>query len=297
MGSTVFCDNAAELATLTNTFSVAGVPTDPTTIALTITTPSGVATNYTFAGGTITKSGTGIYTKDIPCSEAGTWLYLWVGTGSASDAVAGTWTVSSSNLQRLYCAPAELKSRVGIDDTLDDAEILAACEAVSRWIDNWCEQTFFRVTQTRTFVPCGPYTVDVDALISVTTLKTDSTGDGTYETTWAVSDYQLLPLNPSSGADQKPYTAVKAVGGNTFPIPTAAVGRTDLVEIAGVWGWPAMPAPVKHAAAILAGDFLKLGGMAFGVAGYGDYGAVRARMSSPAMSLLDPYRRHPFLVA
>jgi hypothetical protein len=294
MGSTVFYDNAAELATLTNTFSVGGVVTDPTTVALTITTPSGVATSYTFAGGTITKTGPGIYTKDLPCSEVGIWLYLWVGTGAASDAVAGTWTVSSSNLQRLYCTPAELKSRVGIDDSLDDAEILAACESVSRWIDGHCDRVFFRRTETRTYQPCHLYYLDVDDLVSVTTLKTDPDGSGTFATTWTASDYQLLPVNPNTGADQQPYTSIKALG-LSFPVVTT--GRTDRIQIVGVWGWPAIPSPVKQAAAIMAGDFLKLGGMTFGVAGYGDYGAVRARMSSPALSLLGPYRRYAYLAA
>lgn len=298
MGATIFYDNAAELATLTNAFAVAAAPTDPTAVSLTITTPAGVATTYTYAAAEITKSGTGIYTKDLACSEAGVWLYLWTGTGTASDAVAGTWTVSSSNLQTIYCTPEELKSRSGITDNYDDAEILGACNAVCRWIDDeYCERHFFRQTQTRTFEACDPYRLNVDDLVSVTTLKTDTAGDGTFATTWSAADYQLLPLNPSAGAVQKPYDAVRVVGSLLLPGASSRAARRDLVQIAGVWGWPQVPFGVKQAAAILAGDYLKLGGMAFGVAGYGDYGAVRARMSSPAMTMLDPYRKHSIKVA
>jgi hypothetical protein len=297
--ATVFCEGAAELATLTNTFAVSGVATDPTTVTLVVTTPTGTATTYTYALAEITRTGAGVYTRDVACTEVGVWQYTWSGTGTASDIESGTWTVSSTALQRLYCTPAELKARLGISDALDDAQVLAACEAVARWIDNYCDRQFYRITATRTFVPCGRYGLDVNDLVSITTLKTDLDGDGTYETTWSATDYQLLPVNPSAYGEQHPYTAVKAVGTQTFPLLYGAgyATRTDRVEIAGVWGWPRVPDPVKHAAAIMAGDFLKLGSMAFGVMGYESYGAARARMSGPAVSMLDPYRRHPVLMA
>lgn len=297
MGATVFFESSNELATLTNTFSVSGVATDPTTISLAITTPTGTTTTYTYAAAEITRSSAGVYTKAVGCSEDGVWQYVWTGTGTASDITAGTWLVRQTVVADLYCTVEMLKSRTGISDTLDDAEIHGACRAVSRWIDKYCNRVFYRRTATLTFEPDGWYVLDVPDLVSVTTLKTDSAGDGTYETTWTTSDYQLLPQNAASEHEPRPYTQVKAIGDYTFPTPSAAsTARTDLVQIAGVWGWPAVPEPVAEAARILAGDYLKLGSMAFGVAGYGDYGAVRARMSSPAMSMLAPYRRNPILV-
>lgn len=296
--ATVFYEHASELATLTNTFTVSGVATDPTTVSLTVTTPAGVATTYTYAAAQITRTSAGLYTKDISCTEDGVWLYLWAGTGTASDAVAGTWTVQPVDTNTLYVTPEELKSRAGIDDALDDFEILAVCRTVSRWVDNHCGRQFFRATATRTFVPAGHYLLDVDDLVSVTTLKTDSGGDGTYDVTWATTDYQLLPTNVTT-FEQRPYTRLKAVGSYTFPVLhySASNTRNDRVQIVGVFGWPAVPDGVKQASAIMAADFLKLGGMTFGTIGYGDYGAVRARLSGPAMQLLDPYRRHPMLVA
>lgn len=299
MAATVFYEHASELATATNTFSVAGVATDPTTIALTITTPAGVATTYTYALSQLTRTSAGVYTKDIACTEDGVWLYLWVGTGTASDAVAGTWTVQPVDTNTLYCTPEELKSRAGIDDVLDDFEILAVCRSISRFVDNYCDRRFFRRTATLTFAPCDLYVLDVPDLVSVTTLKTDPGGDGTFEQTWATTDYQLLPVNAAAEAEPRPYTKVKAVGAYTFPVlyGTGYNTRTDRAQLVGVYGWPAVPDAVKQAAAIMAADFLKLGGMTFGVQGYGDYGAIRARMSGPAMSMLDPYRRYPQLVA
>lgn len=295
MGATVFYTGTAELATLTNTFSVNGTATDPTTITLVVTDPTGDATTYTYAGGTITRSSAGVYTKDVPCTEAGLWTYVWTGTGTASDVQPGSWRVEQTSYSDLYCTPEQLKSRTGISDSYDDREILAACRSVSRWIDEHCDRVFARRTVTQQLETCGNYSLSTPDLVSVTTLKTDDDGDGVYETTWSASEYELQPVGASTLLEARPYTSIAAVGSRVFPIPYGT-GRRARAELTGVLGWPALPAAVSEAAAILAGDYLSLGGMKFGVAGYGDYGAVRARISSPALAMLAPYRRYPILV-
>lgn len=78
---------------LTNTFELDGTETDPTTVSLAVTTPSAVATTYTYAAGTVTRSGVGIYYKEIAAAEDGTYQYTWTGTGPAADVVAGSFTV------------------------------------------------------------------------------------------------------------------------------------------------------------------------------------------------------------
>jgi hypothetical protein len=296
MGATVFYTGSAELATLTNTFQVASVNTDPTTITLVVTDPLGVATTYTYAGGTVTRTSAGVYTKDISCATVGTWSYVWTGTGSASDVVGGTWTVTSTEFGDLYVTPEILKSRKGITDGYDDAEMWTACRAVSRWIDEYCNRVFARRSVTVKLQPCGPYSLSTPDLISVTTLKTDDDGDGVFETTWSAADYELQPVNAALEVQPRPYTSIAAVGSLLFPV-TYGTGRRRRAELVGVLGWSPYPAPVTEAAAILGGDYLKLGGMAFGVAGYGDYGAVRARLSTPALSMLDPFRLTPILMA
>jgi hypothetical protein len=293
VGSTVFYDGSNELATLTNTFRVGGVLTNPTTVALVVTDPTGDATTYNT--GDLTNSSTGVWTKDIPCTEVGTWSYKWTGTGAASDVDAGTWKVSAAPASDLYCTPAELKSRTGISDSYDDAEILNACRAVSRWIDEHCDRVFARRTATVLLEPCGYYAAETPDLVSVTTLKTDDDADGVYETTWATTDYELQPVNAAAMLESRPYTSIAAVGSRLFPV-TYGSGRRARAQLVGVLGWPALPAAAAEAAAILAGDYLALGGMKFGVAGYGEYGAVRARISSPALAMLAPYRRYPILM-
>jgi hypothetical protein len=295
-----FAHTSAELATLSNTFSVSDVATDPSTVVLVITDPTGTATTYQYSLGEITKAGTGVYTKDIACTTAGTWQYVWIGTGAASDVAAGTWTVVDAELQSLYCTPEMLKNRKGITDGYDDVEIMGACRAVARWIDEkYCLRFFYRHTATLTFAPTSYYCLSVPDLVSITTLKTDNDGDGVFETTWTAGvDYELLPANAAAGLERKPYDEINAIGSLRFPVGYCGPGaRRNRAQIAGVWGWPAKPEPVIEAAKILSGDYLKLGSMAFGVAGYGEYGAVRARMSNPAMEMLDAYRKDPILIA
>lgn len=297
MGATVYYEGTAELATLTNTFTVNGAATDPTTVSLDVTTPSGVTTTYTYAASQITKSGTGVYTKDIACSEDGIWQYVWTGTGAASDIIAGTWTVLTTTLQTGYCTVEEIKARLGITSTADDFELRGAVDAVSRQIDAYCDRWFYRATQTRTYAPADLYTVPVDDLVSVTSLATDASGDGTFETTWATSDFQLLPTNAPSGAEARPYTMIRAVGARYMPVYWAGpLARAERVQVVGVWGWPAVPAAVRQAARVLASEMFKLKDAPFGVAGFGDFGPVRVRQNPIARDLLGPYRRHPVLV-
>lgn len=297
----VFYNHLSELATVSNTFSVAGVATDPTTVTLVVTDPAGVPDTFTQAGGDFTHTpATGAYSINIPCTSTvpGVWTAVWIGTGAASDVATVTWTTVPTEQASLYCTPEMLKGRKGITDTHDDVEILGACRAVSRWIDRkYCQRFFYRQTATKTFTATDLYCLPVPDLVGITTLKTDVDGDGTYETTWATGDRQLLPVNAAVELEPGPYTEIAAVGALTFPVVYGAPGsRTNRVQVEGVWGWPEVPEPVREAAKILAGDYLKLGGMAFGVAGYGDYGAVRARMSSPALEMLDAYRLHPVLM-
>ena len=74
-------------------FTVSDVNTDPTTISLTVREPDGTTNVYTYAGATITKSSTGVYTKNITLAKRGVWLFQWAGTGACQASAEGTVTV------------------------------------------------------------------------------------------------------------------------------------------------------------------------------------------------------------
>ena len=301
MSSTIFYEGTSELATLTNTFSVLGVNTDPTAVSLTVTDPTGAATTYTFALAEITKTATGVYTKDISCTIAGEWQAVWTGTVVASDVQAVTWHVWETSLGKLYATVDALKSRLGnITTTTNDTELHGACFAASRWVEQYCGRLFYRSASAtvRTFQPTDSYCVQLPVfndIVSVSALATDTAGSGTFGTSWAAADYQLWPAN-TAGPETQPYTEIRAVGGQTFPYPYHRA-RINTVQVTGVFGWPAVPRSVREAALIKAEELFKLKEAPFGVAGGDDFGLIRIRESGPATSLLGPYRRWPVLVA
>lgn len=298
MSATVFYNDGAELATLTNTFAVAGVATDPDAVSLIVTPPSGVAVTKTYPVD-ITRASAGVYTIDVSCADTvdGMWTAVWIGTGAASDVQPVSWTVFGSTVAKRYCSVEELKSRIKVGDVADDLELALAIEAASRGIDEMCGRRFWRGTETRTYVACDWYRVEVDDLVSVTTLKTDNDQDGVYETTWTTSQYQLLPVNPLAYTETRPYTCVKAIGA-TFPLSLYSPGtRTDLVQVTGVFGWPAVPFAVKQACLVAAQELFRLKGASFGVANVDQFGPIRVRENPRVLALLAPYRRDPFLVA
>lgn len=68
-------------------FAINGVATDPDTIVLKVSNPSGVKTTYTYGvGQTIVRDGVGQYHADILLNQTGRWWYRWEGTGAVQAA-------------------------------------------------------------------------------------------------------------------------------------------------------------------------------------------------------------------
>lgn len=306
MSATVFYNSSAELATCSNVFKDSGTPTDPDTATLVITDPAGVQTTYNWPGGpnTLTHTGTGALTQDVPCSSAvdGLWVGVWTGTGAASDVAPFTWSVESTQLNRYYCSSDELKSRLRLSSDDDDSEIVRAIAAASRAVDGYCERFFYRLTETRTYVPFSLYETRVDDLVSVTTLATDPAGTTAqgdpYPVTWAPANYQLLPYNPSRAGEPWPYTKIRAVSGLTFPWVTPMVlMRMDRVQVTGVFGWPAVPQAVRAATLIAAAELFRMKDSPLGGEAPGEFAIGMPGANPRIAELLTPYVRYPFLAA
>ena len=233
MSATVFYQDANEFATLQNIFKVSGVPTDPSTVTLTVTDPTGAT-----SAPSVTHVSAGTYTANVACTVAGVWTYLWEGTGTASDAVAGTWTVVTVALGQNYCTVEELKSRLGITDTSDDFELGLAAAGASRAIDEITGRYFWRGTDTRTYIPESISRQSLDDLVSVTSLKVDRDGDGVFEETWTQgTDYALEvapgKYNAAAKGEQWPYTAAQVItGGELFPF-TWMWSHLDRIQVNG----------------------------------------------------------------
>ncbi|HAM40518.1 MAG TPA: hypothetical protein DCP69_04085 [Candidatus Omnitrophica bacterium] len=136
-------------------------------------------------------------------------------------------------LTNCYCTLAELKARLTVSDTIDDAALKSVMESVSRLIDTYCGRRFYVETRTRYFTPTSADMLDVDSLLSVTTLGTDDDGDRTYENTWAATDYDLMPLNAPYESPPRPYTYITVTPNGTYSFPNLVKS----VSILGSWGF------------------------------------------------------------
>lgn len=285
---TVFYENGAELAVLTNTWSVDGTPTDPTTVSLIVTTPAGESTTYTYAAAEITRVSAGVFTKNIPCTEDGLWVYVWVGTGAASDVVAGTWRVFPVALNTVYAALEELKDarRIPQSDTNDDEALLAKLQRASRAIDRRCGRVFYAETtaSARTFRTQGRTVREadgelllVDDISSLTDLVVEI-GDGSSWTT--VTDVEYEPENALARG-----RAIEGIRRRLGYWRHHRQGR-----VTARWGWPAVPDDITEATLLLANRRFMRRDSPEGVAGRDTDGPIRVSRFDPDIEdLVGPY--------
>jgi hypothetical protein len=176
---------------------------------------------------------------------------------------------------KTYATITDLKARLDIDDSTDDAMLDAVLVAASREIDLFCGRRFYRADETRYYTPEDGDMLRVDDLVSVATLKSDDDGDRVYETTWGTDDYDLCPDN--AALDNWPYTQIEVAPSGSYAFPT---GRKS-VQLAGVFGWPSIPEPVHVACLVLAAWAWKRKDAIFGVLGSIETGMIRLASLDP----------------
>ncbi len=121
----------------------------------------------------------------------------------------------------------------------------------------------------------------VDDLLSVTTLATDDDGGRTWATTWASTDYELVPSN--AVVDGQPYTAIETSPNGTYWFPLINRG----LKIAGSFGYATTtPAVIREACLIQAARIFKRKDSPFGVAGVGELGVMRISALDPDVKML-----------
>lgn len=191
-----------------------------------------------------------------------------------------------------YLTLDEAKRWTGVpvsDHQTEDLE--DAISAVEREIEQYCQRKFSQSAseardfeaKNSTLLSFGPF----NDVVTVSAVVTDN-GDGTFATT--VTGYELEPRN-RTGPETRPYTAIRRISGS-WPTASASDERQARVRVTGVWGWPAVPAPVKQATRIQVARIFKRTDSPFGVAGVSEFGVMRltARLDPDVQHMLDPYR-------
>jgi hypothetical protein len=186
-----------------------------------------------------------------------------------------------------------VKKALRITDDIDDDILELSIEAASREIDGFCERVFYETTESRVFVPTDSFTVRIDDLKTLTTLKTSTTGS-TFDQTWTATDYQLEPLNGQAGGIASPATLIRAIGDFVFPTwePRNVNHYEATVQVTGTWGFTPIPTAVEQAALLLTLRQYRRYDSPLGVAGFDEMGVVRVgRIDPDVQKLLMPFRR------
>jgi hypothetical protein len=191
-----------------------------------------------------------------------------------------------------YATLTELKGAdvLNISNTDHDTILESVIEGISRAIDNWCAQRFYAASETRYYTGNNPYCLRVDGISTATglTIYTDVDGDGTYEYTWAATDYQLAPYN--AVVEGVPYTQIETVLLGNYWFPSTRKG----VKITASFGWAAVPKPINRACVLQATRLFKRYVTPLGQAGASAVGTIT--LSIPALDpdvtmLLAAYKR------
>ena len=169
----------------------------------------------------------------------------YVGTTVLDPALTGFLTVTQYGGS--YCTLEEIKSELKIENNLNDDIIQRMIPQVKTMIDDYCDRTFDVNSAASTKYYDGSNSpLYIDDLVSVTGTGAgvflDEDADGTYECTLTTSDYLLKPANKSP----KKYiitTPYGDYGGFASGVPNG-------VKIIGMWGYSAVPEPIRRASII-----------------------------------------------
>lgn len=184
-------------------------------------------------------------------------------------------------LVNAYATVAQLREHLADSGSaLTTALLERALNATSRAIDKHCGRRFWidGAVIARQYRPSDGYSVFVDDIATRTgvIIKTDTTGDGTYATTWDAADFDLEPRNADvvatgSTGDAYSFWQITAIDDKTFPLSD----RRATLQVTAKFGWSAVPVDVEEACIIKAAALFKRKDSIHGIAGADVFGPVR----------------------
>lgn len=190
-----------------------------------------------------------------------------------------------------YATLAQVKSALRITDSVDDSLLEMATESASRAIDSYCNRVFYSTgtAVTRYYAPTDSYLTEIDDLVSLTSLYTNSDEtQSSYDIQWTSEDYQLEPLNGLADSQPSPYTRIRAIGDYTFQLLHGEAS----VKVTGVFGYAAVPIAITQATVIQASRIFKRLDSPLGIIS-GELGTMRVgtRLDPDVAQLVDSFRK------
>lgn len=270
-----------------------------------------VAAPATTAAVTLAEVGGGEYRATFTPSAAGAWVLhaVYEDAPTFVEALRRYEVVAAASVLAVaagqpYLTVEEFKARTRSATAANDDAIAAVLLAASDQVGRYCRGrrggTFAQsepgtvryVTAPRPtegwwrdgWPPAG-WPLAVPDLVSVSEL---ATGDGaTWDTVWATDEYDLGPWDAPER--EWPYTTITPVGGKVLPVAHKGV------RITGVWGWPAVPAPVREATYLIANRLKSLWDAPFGQSGGSEFGGLNmtGALDPVIRKMLEPFRVRP----
>ena len=155
-----------------------------------------------------------------------------------------------------YVTATVLKSTLQIGSSYADADVNVALEAASRACDgykNVAPGMFASSAQVRVYTAsASERDLSIDPAHTVASVKVDTDGNGTYDTTWVNgTDFVLRPANGTN--DGIPFDRIELLpqSGRRFS------GYLNNIQVTGTFGWATTPGAVTQATTIMAGRLLK----------------------------------------
>lgn len=229
---------------------------------------------------------------------AGTYLIWWEVTAAGKVQSLGEALIefrAHGPQTHAYMEIEELKGTLELQGTnFADRDVQDAILAASRAVDDFTGRRFYPdadALQVQYYTPLVGSYVEIGDLLTLTSVKTDNDGDGTFETTWTqTTDFVLEPFNADDEPEPEPWTLIRAAGRSSRRFRC----HPRSLEVTGKFGWAAPPAAVKMATTLLASRLLKRSREApFGIVSLGlEAGAGRIVRDDPdVVGLLSPYVR------
>jgi len=196
-----------------------------------------------------------------------------------------------------YATLAQIKANdrlnISTSDTNSDTTLEGIITAISRSIDRECSRYFYKSTahEVRYFTAKDQERLFVGDVVSVTNLYTDTlSGDRTYPTTWAATDYDLFPYSAATISEPEPYRwiDVTPTGSNRFPVRLAKGVKLD-----AVFGWSSVPTAITEACLLWSERWFKRYKTPLGISSMTALGEMQVKAPPPdpdVMDLLQNYK-------
>lgn len=188
-----------------------------------------------------------------------------------------------------YTDLATVKGLLGITGSSYDDDITADIEAAAGAIEERTSRVFTvdTVDVTRKFWPENSGYCIIDDLASLTSVVAQ-------DSTWVLDqDFFLEPINAE--VQGRPFTAIRTIARpfifTKAQIPAGWPGFDGRIEVSGKWGWPAVPAQIQKANALLAARLFRRRDSPLAVLGLGtETEALRLGGFDPDVAnLVDPF--------